>query len=161
MEVSQTKSIHPYNELPENVNLVFPENLIPGKKYVIYMSNICPFYYNGKKNRKFIGTFIKNENLKNLYEIKSYFNEVYNILTKNTYRTDSFINSNKSKNKQKYYFFEKRELPSLEDELNIRKKNKYMIKELFRSLKFRKEILGKEMHFLGSINFDIIEDVNI
>ena len=141
------------NLIPKNVKLVYYDSLIPNKEYCIFRNDPC--YYSGIY-RKCYGTFSKNEYLKSK-EICSRFNNFRGIgdsVVINNYPT---INPLKNNVTQKFYFFEKRYLPNIDEQKKIEEMRWYVIQNIFLDPEFRKNILGSGLEYLGSINISSLK----
>lgn len=143
------------SHLPQNVKLIPYDSLKPNQEYCIFRNDpCCP----GENERKCKGTFIKNENLVEIDEVISRFDN-FGITTSsdflNNYPT---INPNNKLTTQKFYFFEKRYLPSMEEKRLLQEMYWYMIQNIFLNPNFRAKILGPGLEFIGSVNIYALKE---
>jgi hypothetical protein len=137
------------SQLPSNVKLISYDSLKPNQEYCIFRNDpCCP----GEDERKCKGTFVKNENLSSIDEVISRFNS-FGITT-----SENFLNNYPTNNPidrlttQKFYFFEKRNFPSMEEKRMLQEMYWFMVQKIFLEPKFRAEILGPGLEFIGSVN---------
>lgn len=135
--------------LPQNVKLIPYDSLKPNQEYCIFRNDpCCP----GENERKCKGTFIKNENLVEINEVVSRFDNFGITTSSNLLNNYPTINPNNKLITQKFYFFEKRYLPSIEEKRMLQEMYWFMVQKIFLEPEFREEILGPGLEFIGSVN---------
>jgi hypothetical protein len=140
--------------LPQNVKLIPYDSLKPNQEYCIFRNDpCCP----GENERKCKGTFIKNENLVEINEVVSRFDNFGINTSSKLFNYYPAINPIDKFTTQKFYFFEKRNLPSMEEKRMLQEMYWFMIKKIFLEPKFRTEILGPGLEFIGSVNINALK----